>query len=467
MPRVRAFSEMGVSGTPVYGRYVHAADRSVEWQGQRRWMLSSEIAVNVSIVAAGIHYFLNLVARPAWTARPALAGSTEARELAELLDSILEDLATPWPRVVRRSGMYKFHGFSIQEWIAVRRPDGHIGLRDIESRPQHTIEQWDVSPDGAVLGVFQRSPQTGKLLGLPRGKVVYIVDDTLTDSPEGIGVFRHLLEPYRRLKVYLELEARAFERDLRGIPVGRAPLTVINEAVRNGQISQTDADSLITGMESFIQLATKESNTGLLIDSQPYESTTQDGFRVAPTPQWDISLLQGSAAGLGELAGAINRLQREMARIIGTEALMLGDQGGNRALSLDKSRNLYMSANAVLHNITTTFEKDIIGPVWALNGFPDELRPTMEVEDVAFRDVVEISGVLKDLAVAGAPLGPDDPVIHDIRDLMGVSSPPPVSPELMGLDTAEGEDVEEEDGSEAPPPRRGNGSAGDASQDQA
>jgi len=40
-----------------------------------------------------------------------------------------------------------------------------------------------------VIGVWQRHPQTGQLIGLPRGKLVYLVEDTLTDSPERCGSF--------------------------------------------------------------------------------------------------------------------------------------------------------------------------------------------------------------------------------------------------------------------------------------
>jgi hypothetical protein len=359
--------------------------------------------------------------------------SVEANDLAEFMEDVINSTTTPWPRIVRRAGMYRFHGFGIQEWTAVRRPDGMIGLVDIESRPQHTINQWDIADDGKVNGVWQRSPQTGEMLGLPRDKIVYLVEDTLTDSPEGLGVFRHLLEPYNRFKQYLDLEARAFERDLRGIPVGRAPINQINQAVADGQISQNDADNLIEGMEAFVKLAAKKSDTGIVLDSQPYESVAADGPKIASVPQWNIELLQGSANGLVEIAKAIDRLQREMSRIIGTESLMMGDSTGNRALSQDKSRNLYLMANACLGNITAVFAHDVIGPVWRLNALPDELRPTFEVEDVSFRDVNQIGTVLRDLSTAGAVMAPDDPVIRDVRDLLGVSQPTPLSPEMLGM----------------------------------
>ena len=455
LPRVSPYKEMGTSGTPVYGGFLYSAERSTDWQGQQRYRTSSEIAVNVSIVAAGIHYFLNLVSRPAWVVRPADDESAEAKELAEFMEDVIKNTLTSWPNIVRKAGMYRFHGFGIQEWTAKKREDGFVGLQDIEARPQHTIEQWDVADDGKVKGVFQRSPQTGELLGIPRGKFIYLVEDMLTDSPEGLGIYRHLLEPYQRLKVYLDLEARAFERDLRGIPIGRAPIKQINNDVATGKITQAQATAMIQGMRDFVQLATKKSDTGLLLDSQPFESIAADGPKIAGVPQWSLDLLQGSASGLPDLANAIDRIQREMARIIGTESLMMGDVGGNRALAQDKSRNLYMIANAVLGDISSAFEHDIIEPIWTLNGFPDELRPTFEVEDVAFKDVAEVTNALRDLATAGAVLAPDDPVINDVRDLLGVSQPEPMTPEMVErVDprlTPEISDNDNEDGDEKKP----------------
>lgn len=433
LPRVRPFSEMGSASTPVFGGYVVTMERNSEWIGQWKHKTASEIATNVSIVAAGLHYFLSLIARPKWKVVPASDEGGEAQKLAEYVEEVITSMDTPWPRVVRRSGMYRFHGFSIQEWTAIKRKDGKVGFRDVEPRSQYTIEQWTVADDGAVEGVWQRSPQTSQLLGIPRKKMLYLVEDTLTDAPDGMGILRHMAEPYNRLKKFLELETTAFERDLRGIPIGRAPLTAIREAIDNGKITKADGERLIQGMQDFVALQSKTQETGMLLDSVPYTSVSTDGPKVSGLYQWSMELLQGSSNGLQELHNAIDRLQREMARIGGWESLMLGDGSGgaNRALSEDKSKALYLIANAVLTNMANQASKDLIDPLWDLNGFDEDLKPEFQPEDVAFKDVHEISGVLRDMATAGAVLAPDDPVIDDMRDLLGVSRQPERDEEEM------------------------------------
>lgn len=425
MPRARPFDEMGVSGTAVQGGYVAVQERSPEWTGLNRYVTSAEIAVNVSIVAASVRYFLNLVAHPTWTVRAADDNNREAVEKAELVDNILRTMDTPWTAVVRKAAMYQFHGFGVQEWIAKRRDDGVIGYRDVEPRPQHTIEQWSVTEDGTIEGVYQRSPQTGMLLPIPRKKMVYMVDDSLSDSPEGLGVFRHLAEPYNRLKQYLKLEARGFERDLRGTPIGRVPYTKINQMVKKGQLTEPEARRLTEGLERFVRTEVRKSDTSITLDSQPYESPSADGFpKLSATPMWGVELLSGGVAGLGEVSAAIDRIQREMARITGTEALMMGDAGGNRALAVDKSRNLYLVANAVLGTIASSFDRDLLTPLWLLNGWDAETKPTLETEDVTFKDVDQVTGALSRMAQAGAVLAPNDPAINDVRDLLGLQHAP-------------------------------------------
>ena len=327
----------------------------------------------------------------------------------------------------------------LHEWTAKKRADGKIGLQNIERRPQYTIEQWKLGDTGNIEGVFQRSPMTGQLLGIPRGKFLYLVEDSFTDSPEGLGVFRQLGEPYNRLKQYLQLEAIAFEKDLRGIPIARAPLTAIYEKVQSGELTQAKADELVDALTTFISIKSKQSDTGLLLDSQPFESITQSGTLSTTTPQWGLELLTGTGAGLSELNISIERIQREMARIIGIEHLMMGDRGsGNRALAQDKSRNLYLIVNSSLSDLSNACDADIIKPIMILNGIPENLWPWFSVEDLAFRDVQEVTGALKDMSTAGAVLAPNDPAIDDVRDMIGISRAPAMSPDQQGMVTQAG-----------------------------
>lgn len=436
VPLPKPFEEQGSGGTSIWGGFVQLTDKAPKWVGQEKWRTARDLATNVSVVATGIHYLANLISGPKWRAEPADAQNPEAVRYANLVTDILADPELVWPNVVRQASMFRFHGFSIQEWIAKHRPDGTIGLKAVELRPQHTVEQWAVDNCGTVLGVFQRNPMTNELLGLPRAKILYLVEDTLTDSPEGLGVLRQLGEPAARLKRLLELEVRAYERDLRGTPIGRAPISAIRQAVKAQQLTQAEGEALLEHMKNMVQLQVKQSDTGLLLDSATYMSTTAGGPAVSDIYHWSLDLLNGPGLGLAEISTAIERLNREMARLIGVEHLLLGDQGGSRAVAQDKSRNVYLIASSVLSRIVASVQNDIIRPLWALNAFPMELMPRLVAEDIAPRDVVEIGTTLARMAQSGAVLAPNDPVINDVRNMLGVSHAPPVPEEeqILGND---------------------------------
>lgn len=431
----------GVPGFAHYGGYVVSPERRPEVQGLQKWQTYADLATNFSIVAAGTRHFLGLIARTEWSVEPAkdIGGedsSDAAKEAAEFFEAVMHDMTTPWAKVARRASMYRFNGFGIQEWTAKRIQTGdfagRVGLLQIVPRPCHTITRWELDPEsGDIRGMWQTHPNRGTELFLPRGKVLYMVDDSLTDAPEGLGLFHHLVETAERLREYVALESTGYQRDLRGIPVGRAPLSAIERDVGSGRITREFADGLIRGLEDLVRMQAKAKDTGIILDSQPYESQSDTGVNVSPVQQWAIDTITGNPTGLGEMANSINRLNREMARVLGAEQLMLGEGAGTRSLSEDKTSSFFLQVEGTLADVAEGMEKDVRDPVWTLNGLPEELKPTLRYEAVQFKDVAKITAALRDMATAGAVLSADDPAINDVRELLGVSDAPEIDPEVL------------------------------------
>lgn len=417
---VKPRRDMGVPGFSVVGGQIQTIERNPKLVGEQKYITASDILANVSIVAAGMHYFLNLVASPEWRVEPA-DESDEAKRYAEFVESCMYDMDASWSRTIRRAGMYRFYGFSVQEWTAKRREDGLIGYSRIESRPQFTIQEWDVDETGFIRGMVQLSPYDYKSHYLPRNKVIYLVDDTFSDSPEGFGLLRNLAEPADRYAEYQRIEGQGFERDFRGIPIGYAPRAEVMAAVEEGALTLAEANSILGGLEKFVQMRNKATNTGLLLDSSTYSSVSETGTNVSGAKKWGIELLTGSAQGIEHVGAAIKRLEYSMAMILGVEGLLVGSEGGSRALSEDKSRNLYLTVNSCINDIAETYEKDFINPLWTLNGFDNRLKPSLRAEDVAFRSVEQVTAALRDLATAGGVLAPDDPAINEVRGMLGLS----------------------------------------------
>lgn len=435
---VSPFKEAGSAGYSVYGGYLTTHERRASLVGQNRYITASNLLTNISIVAAGTRYFLNMLAKPSWSFEPA-DKSDQAKQMAEFMEDAFDNMSTSIPRIVRRGGMYKFHGFGIHEWTAMKRDDGKIGILDIESRPQHTIEKWDVEANGDILGVVQRSPQDGSFAYLPRSKFVYLVDDMMTDSPEGMGWFRHLVDPAERMTEYRRLEATGFLKDLSGLPIGKAPIAEMQALIGHpkpggGSWTKADIDAAIAGLKNFMEMHAKTTSSSLMLDSSAYEDVTQDGTKTTSVAKWGIDLLTGSADSAPHVGKAIEQLTQDMARIIGVENMLTGANGrGSQALSKDKSENFHLTVNSTLGDMRGAFERDIVDQVWALNGFDDKLKPEIKVEDVAYKDVTELSTMLANMAQAGAVLAPDDPAINDLRDLAGIARAPEIDPGMMGV----------------------------------
>jgi len=438
----KPFESMGVFGTAIYGGYIVESEKDARLSGLEKYRTYSNILANTAIVAAGVRYFLNLVGKANWRVEPA-DSSEQAEVISETIADIMTDMVTPWHRVIRRAAMYRFYGFSLQEWTAKRRGDGAIGMYDIAPRPQKTIERWDVTDIGEVRGVVQRIPQTMQEVYLPRPKLIYLVDDSLDDSPQGLGLFRHIAPKAEVLSSYELLEGWGFERDLRGTPIGRGPLSEMSQMLNAGTLTAEQVSTLRTPIEQFVKNSLKGKDTGLVLDSAVYRGTGESQTP-SQTPQWNVELLQGSTNSQPDMARAIERLNREMARILGVEHLLLGaDSSGSFALSKDKTQSFGMIVTSTLQEIKESFEADFLAPLFDLNGWDMSLWPTLKVEQIQFRDIEQITGALLDMAQSGAAIAPDDPAVNEVRDMLGLSS----VPEVEATDTmvAEGDEPVGED----------------------
>lgn len=422
--KVAPTETVGHGGTTMIGGSIQENEKNADLLGQQKYVTYSTVLANTNIVSAGTRYFLDLIGKATWKIQPnqEADNQSEAERLAELVEDILYDMETPWNRVVRRAAMFRFYGFSTQEWTAKRREDGVIGLLDIAPRSQQSIIAWDTELSGKVTGCTQLSPLTSEEIYLPREKLLYLCDNTLNDSPEGLGLFRNIIEASKRLQRYEQLEGFGFETDLRGVPIGRVPYALLNQKVASGLISQEEATATATVLETFIKQHIKNPSLGLVVDSSVYTST-DEGSTPSSVPHYALDLLTGGNTTQAEVASAIERVNHEIARVLGVEHLLLGQSRGTQALSEDKSHNFAMIIDSTLTEIEESVERDIIDTIFMLNGWDPALKPETKTEQVQMRNVQQITAALSDMARAGAPLDMEDPAIAEVRDLLGLSAP--------------------------------------------
>lgn len=418
-PKTSPFFEAGVSGVHISGGWLVDREKNQKLTYLQRTVKYEELMSNIAVVGSGVRYFTSLGAAAVWSVEPSEDDRDE--RYADFMRMVMESTGTPWSAIVKYALMYRYLGFSLQEMIAAKDDDGNAILSDIENRPVRTIEQFDIDQkDGKLYGFGQRNVNTGETLYIPKDKCLYIVDNLINDSPAGLGILRHVFESCERLQRLMNYETMAYAKDMRGIPVGRVPASELALAVKNGEVTEEQAKIAITAMENLVKMTSKLPDTGLILDSKTYTSRSDTGVAVTGNKQWDIELLQGSAPGLSDIGKAIERIQKEIARVLSSEAQML-DGAGSNALSKDKSSNAYLAVNAAINDVVDAANRQVIPFIWKLNGFDPKLAPKFKVEDVSDKDAESVAAVLKDMATAGATLSPDDEVINDIRDMLGVS----------------------------------------------
>lgn len=412
---------LAVGGTAVYGGHLVENEKSSDLTGRTKYKTFSDAIANVAIIAAGVRLLLNLAGSSKWRVRPAEDSGDEGIEMAKRVEKVLHSMKTPWHRIVRRLAGHRFYGFSLGEWVARREEDGSIGFANVMVLPQITIERWMLEKDGSVMAAVQTSPQTAKETAIPRQKLIHVVDDSINDSPEGLGLLRHLQDSVKRLQRLQELEIFGFAGDLRGIPVGRAPLAELERMVKAKTISRSKADEMLTGLDNFIQRHVRSPDLGILLDSTPYKATGENRTP-SVTPQWGLELLDGGNYSLEAVAAAIVRIQREIARVLGVEHLLLGENSaGSRSLSNDKTQSFGLLVDATLQSIGEAVERDLLKPLFELNGWDEALIPSLAPEAQAFRDPAEMAVVMRDLAIAGVQLDRQDEMVGEILDQLGLS----------------------------------------------
>lgn len=420
--KVAATQEAGKSSTAIQGGVIVSQEQNSRLRGVQKYKTFENNAANIDIVFASLRVYMSLLAASSWTAEP-FDNDAKSQEIADDLMSFIHEMDQPFVEIVKSAAMFKFNGFSWLEMTAAKRKDGKIGFSSIESRPCKTIVRWDVDDSGQVNGVGQLLPLTSSIAYIPRWKSIYLVENTLTDSPEGFGYFRSIAENCLSLQEIQISERMGVNRDLRGIPIGRAPFAAMKEA----GLSDEQIEAAVAPLTEFVTLQQKGETTGAILESATYtsqnESQTGSSYSFTGNKQYDLELLQSQSNGLGDVDRIIRRKNYEIARSLGTEVLLVGDSSssGSLALSRDKSANLLLAVNGLLQELADQFNKDLVEFIGRLNGWDMDRLPILTPSEVSQRSVEETIEALKNLAPLGIQINREDDAAKEIFRMLDLT----------------------------------------------
>ncbi len=408
---VPADQQQSWSGNAIYGGYVQYREKDGRLSThENRYRLFDDMLSNIGIISAGIKHGQTLAGQPAWSIEKAEADDGEYA--ARVSQALFEDPATPWPQVVQDLYLSNYYGFAVLEWTARRANDGIITFDRFSRVAPYSLERWDVTDTGEVVGMVQRDPQYSRYIYLPRDKVVYISDRSLGGGPDGMPMARLLVEHAELHRHYVELQAAAFDGNLNSPLVGKAPLSELREAALIDADPVASIEAQVQGaltaavdpLRKIVAAKSRQPDTGIVMDSATYKNqvANSDAESTSSIRKWDIERIKSDATAFDEIGRAIEATEWRMAAIMGVEGLMTGKGGsGSLALSKDKSNTFFIKTNAALKSMARAVNNDLVQRLFQLNGWDEVYRPTVRVENLRFYDASAHAATLRDLAQAG------------------------------------------------------------------
>lgn len=411
-------SAIGSTGLRAYGGYV-TEEFLPELRFQQGARKYREMADNDPIVGAVLFAVTMLIRQAKWRVQ-AKDDTAEAEEAKAFFESVMDDMATPWSDVMAEICTMFIYGYAPLEIIWQRRDgkageegkhtskhdDGHIGLRLLSLRSQHTIIRWDIDlDDGNIMGVWQQ-PIDRSMVCIPAEKMLLFRTTSERSNPEGRSLLRNAYRPWFFKKRIEEIEGVGLERDLAGLPVAMIPSNYF-DASADGQ-----ERAVLAAWQTMVKNVRRDQQEGILIPSDRDASGNL---------LFDFKLMSTGGARQFDTTKVIDRYNRAIATSVLADFIFLGQQSvGSFALSSDKTSLFATAMGAFMTNIAETINRSLIPRLWKLNGMDPELMPKLVPGDLETPNLGELGEFIQTLAGSGAQLFPDRELENHLREIAGL-----------------------------------------------
>jgi len=414
---------LGVAGDNTYNGQIRADEFLPELRGKKAIRKYREMRDNDSTIGA-VMYATEQVLRDVDLKVMPANDSTEAKEEAEFVKSVLDDMDHTLDDHIAESLSNLSYGFAWFEVIYKRRngptersdkkrskyTDGRMGVRKIAIRAPWTISRFDVDQQtGDVKGIYQDGSSYNNSNYIPTRKSLYYRTTTINGDPAGRSILRNAYTSYEYVNNLQSIEAIAVERELAGIPVARIPAEYLSGDATAAQ------SGFVNNLQSILRDVKFNEQGYIILPSDTYPD--KDG---APTNQKlvDVELMSSSGSRNIDIDPIVRRYQHDIARSVLSEFLMLG--GGNTgsyALSKSKTDLFLRALESYIQAIVDVLNKQLVERLWELNGLNYDLMPTIVAGDVAPHDLREIAAFLRNLNGADINVSDHPEVIQDLMDI--------------------------------------------------
>jgi len=406
--KVGRYSEIGVASDydPRWG--LRGDEFLADMRGTRGIKRLREMATNDPIIGA-ILSAMDLMIRA--TEVRIEGGSEQANELVRyslynMQDQSFEDFI---------SDVLSFlpYGFSLFEIVAAppsRHPQGWVTLKKLAPRAQWTIDRFETTRNGDILGVYQTS--TVHIGFIPYSKLLHFRTASKQADPAGMSVLRSAYSSWYYSNRIKEIEAVAIERELNGLPLFRVPSEYLAP-------DATDEQKAFIDKVSAIARDVKRNQQGyIIIPSDVYEHA--DG-KLTDIRLVDFELIASQGKRDIDTNTVIIRYQMDMARSALADFVLLGvNDRGSFALSKSKADLFLQALTGYVSAIASVLNRKLIPKLLMWNGIPITDAPKLTFGRVAPVDLAELGTFIDRISGVGVPINDDLPTINYVLGAAGL-----------------------------------------------
>jgi len=413
---------IGVSGTSTRNGTLKADELQAELRGKRAIRKYREMRDNDATIGASLYAVEQMLRDVPFTIQP-VDDSEEAINMASFVESVLEDMDHSLDDHISEAISYLTFGFAAFEVVYKRRvgpyqtnpkkcskhTDGYIGIRKLASRAQWTINRFEIEEQsGDTLGFYQDVTAGLGSNYIPMNKAILYRTTTINGDPSGRSILRNAFASYERLNAVQQYEAIGIERELAGIPHAEVPSEYLSPDATEAQVA------VLNQMKEILR-DLKFNEQGFLITP----SDTYPGKDGEPTNNKLVSVRLMSSEGSRniDIDPVIKRYQHDIARSVLAEFIMLGSGStGSYALSKSKSDLFLRALESYIQTIVDVLNKQLIEPLWRINGFDFSVMPKIVAGDVAPHDLKDLGSYLRNLNGAGISYADDINIVNALLD---------------------------------------------------
>lgn len=330
--------------------------------------------------------------------------SPEANRLAELMNGMVNDMATPWTQVLEEICTAPFYGHSVSEMIfkirngpkadamySSKYSDQIFGLSDISPRAQVTIAEW-VFDRGRAVGFWQEVEGEVGRLYVPLNKCIHVALWSGSRDPTGRSIYRSAKRSNKFRKIFEIWEGIGIERCLDGMPIFRVPPKMLKQTQTNIDNGNT---ALVKKLAEIGKKIRRDEFSALVVPSDKDERGNSTGF------SFEV-MTTGTDPGAASVVIERHRNAEALAALV--SFLLLGAAGGgaNRALSENHSEMLLLALASVLKSVCDALNRQLVAMLARLNGWDPYHLPVATYGKIKPIDFDKLVSSIPGLIASGA-----------------------------------------------------------------